>query len=400
MATRLFFTNSAPGFTPTTIRGAWDQTTGAIAMTLGLSPAGASATRAAAETSGTNNFDVLWGRWITDPIAKSGNLSGIVTWVIAVQESATTANDFVHMHVYVTAGDTDTVRGTLLTDFIGTAEFPTTATGAGVSDTAISTVAVQAGDRIVVEVGYQAQNTTTLSRTGTMTYGLTDVSGVLIPGDTTITFPGWIQFSDPENVIAGDYGVLRHNFCLNPALGVDSVRWSRGTNATESRLTGQAGFDRSTAYRAAMNSGTNPSINSPLLWVAAGESWAASIQVRCSRSVAGLIWFNYQNISKAFLTPNPNTSVTYGTTVQTVTFTAQTAPTNAVSLMLSVESSAATSGDQFDASCCVYDTATIPDYKDGDSPSWVWLGTAGSSVSQEIPPSLLWPHRLGPNYRR
>lgn len=174
--TRLYFQNAAPDFTPTNNRGAWDQTTSSVSKKLGQSPAGASTTVAIAETSATNNFDVLLGKWISDAISHDMTISGLIDMVIAFSESNTAANDFLHIHVYVTAGDTDTVRGTLLSNVIDTTdgEWPTTIAFNYYNVGNASAVAASKGDRIVVEIGYQAQNTSTTSRTGTMRYGGTN----------------------------------------------------------------------------------------------------------------------------------------------------------------------------------------------------------------------------------
>ncbi|MGH7866812.1 MAG: hypothetical protein ACREP9_04035, partial [Candidatus Dormibacteraceae bacterium] len=214
MATRLYLTNSTTPFTPTNNRGAWDQTTSAIIKYLGPAPGGAAATRGQAETSTNTAFDVLLGRWVSDGAVAAGNLSGFMSWAVGFLESISTADHFIHVHAYVTAGDTDTVRGTLLTDSIGATELPTSATGTTELDKAITTVAVSAGDRIVVEIGYQSHNSTATSRTSTMNYGNTgtlDLTG----GDTNVTTrPGWVQFSDPNHLFTA-VSANERNVCAN-----------------------------------------------------------------------------------------------------------------------------------------------------------------------------------------
>ncbi len=200
MATRLYLGNAAASYTPTTKRGAWDNSAATLARRLSPVPEGAAATAAIAETSATNAFDVLWGRWISDPAITAGTLSGTVQWIAGVLESNTAANDFFHVHIFVTAGDTDTVRGTLLTNNIGATEFTTTATGRGEGAKTVTNVAVQVGDRIVVEIGYVANNTVTTSYTGTLHYGNTGTADLAQGGTTVTTSPGWVEFSGADGL--------------------------------------------------------------------------------------------------------------------------------------------------------------------------------------------------------
>ncbi len=201
MALRLWFQNAAAPYSPTTIRGAWDATGSAVTRYLGPRPAGTAATIGIAETSGTTNWDVLWGRWISDGAVAAGTISGTVQWITGVLESATTADQFFHVHIFVTAGDSDSLRGTLLTDSIGATEFPNpTATGRGEGAKTVTNVAVQVGDRLVVEIGYRTTNTTATSFTGTMNYGNAGAADLASGGTGVTTAPGWIEFSGADDI--------------------------------------------------------------------------------------------------------------------------------------------------------------------------------------------------------
>jgi hypothetical protein len=197
--TRYYFSNTAPGYTPVTIRGAWDLTTGTIAMKLGAK-AGVAATRGQAETSSVTNYDVLLGRWISDALsATQFKTSMLVRWSFGTRESNSNANDYTHIHIYITTGDSDTPRGTILTDSVGGTEWVVTTAASRYRSVNLSgAVSAQANDRIVVELGYQARNTSTTSRTGTMNYGNTGGTDLnAADGDTAVTTrPGWIEFVD------------------------------------------------------------------------------------------------------------------------------------------------------------------------------------------------------------
>lgn len=382
MGTRMFFTNGAPGFTPTTIRGTWTTTTSAVTGKLGTAPAGTATTRAATKSSASSGANTLWGRWISDPIVKTGTLSGVANWVLGVVESIATANAFFRLHIYVTSGSADVVRGTLLANYTGTTEFGTAAAGLGQHDIAISSLAVTAGDRIVVEIGWQGVNTATTT-SATMNYGNTGITGVRIGATTVTTQPGWIQFSDPANCIAGDPSVFRRNACINPACGVDSLYWV-AANGTTARVTGLTGFSRTTAARITLTTAPNPIINTPRHIISAGESWAGYVEYRCNMgNRVGDIYIGCLDAAGTYISFTDN-AVSYTTSVQSTVFGLTTAPANTIDLLMSIETNDGLVNDTFDVSCCAYDIQAVNDYRDGSFPNWVWDGTADSSRSHQV----------------
>ncbi|MFC9505407.1 hypothetical protein [Streptomyces sp. NPDC057002] len=201
MATRFWLTTTAAPYTPATKRGTWTDATATVTGLLGRQPAGTSTTSAKAETS-TTTTNVLLGRWISPPARVAGTLSGTVAWMTGRMQSAAAAALVVRAHMYVTVGDSDTVRGTLLTDYTGGTAFPTTAAGGGTTGTAITSVALQAGDRLVVEFGYQAQNTSATSYTGTLYYGATGTTDMASGATAVTTNPGWVEFSGADGMFA------------------------------------------------------------------------------------------------------------------------------------------------------------------------------------------------------
>lgn len=236
MATRLYLTNAAPGYTPSTKRGGWDLSTASLARQLGPSPSGTATTAAGSKSTATTNWDVLLGRWISDPMDRAGDLSGTVQWIIGVLESSTNANMVFHLHIFVTQGDSDNVRGTVLTDNIGGTEWAnSTATGRGESTQALTTVACQVGDRVVVEVGYQSQASGT-GYTGTINYGGTGNTDLASASTAVTTNPGWIEFSDPNGVLRHHMEVVRDNFNDNT---VNTTLWPY-TGGTFAETGGQA----------------------------------------------------------------------------------------------------------------------------------------------------------------
>lgn len=190
--TKLYLANRAATYLPATIRGAWDQTTGAVNFALDPTKTGGALTfKGANETNAADNFDVLLARGVTGPLAAQ-TISGTVDVIIGNWESNADANYHWHIHIYATQGDSDTPRGTLLSDYVeaaGVNEYTSGATAAGKAlNTAqtLSSLAISAGDRIVVEIGYVSHNTHTTSREGRIYYGCGDITlGTALP-DLTV----------------------------------------------------------------------------------------------------------------------------------------------------------------------------------------------------------------------
>lgn len=204
MTKRLYLTNASPEYTPATLKGAWDDTTQTVARALADAKSGASTTVAQADgTATTSDLDFYMGRWILhdELVLTPGSLAGSATLMLAKQESNASANHRLHAHMWVTQGDSDSVRGTLVSDFIYGTETPTTMTGVSHALT-LSPVDVQQGDRIVLELGYRVFGAaSSTSYTGTYRYGGTD-STDLAAGTTGVTTRSpWIEFSDSNGVI-------------------------------------------------------------------------------------------------------------------------------------------------------------------------------------------------------
>lgn len=180
MATKYYLHATAalatPVYTPATIRGAWDQTAGAIARRMEQTKEGGGviANLGIAETNATLDFDVLLARYISGPLAAQ-TINGTIDACIALSSSSAAANLHWHLHIYVTQGDTDTPRGTLLSDYTeaaGTNEWPTSNTFWTLNAAAtLSSLAISAGDRVVIEVGYVSREASATSRTGTVWLG-------------------------------------------------------------------------------------------------------------------------------------------------------------------------------------------------------------------------------------
>lgn len=237
MPTRLYLNNDATIYTPPTRRGAWDVATATLARWLAPIFYGAGSTAAQAETSTNTAWDVLVGTWVTNPITRTGRLEGTVSWVFGALESNAAADFFTHVHIYATVGQSDTVRGTLLSDYVGSAEWPTTAAGLTDGTQTLAPVDLEVGDVVVVELGYRATNNVTTSRTGTINYGASASSPDLGSGDTAVTSrPGWVEFSDPNVLLGYSTSSVIDSFTDN---AVDGFLWP-SAYGTFAETSGQA----------------------------------------------------------------------------------------------------------------------------------------------------------------
>ncbi len=214
MPTRFYLSNAAPSYTPASpaFRGTWDLSTATTIRALTARPSGATTTTSVAVGSTASSRKVLVMRGITEPATTAGTISGTMQWVLGVLESNTGLNGFFMVHVWVSVGDSSTVRGTLLSMSQGATEFPTTYAGRSDGSKALTSVAIQAGDRIVVELGYIClSNATATTYTGTYRYGGTSATDLAAAGTDT-TQPPWIEFSDAEGLFSRSVSSIVSDF--------------------------------------------------------------------------------------------------------------------------------------------------------------------------------------------
>lgn len=192
MATRFYLSRTLTGLSLTP-QGAWDDATVTRGSLSKTKDTNVSTFVQRAETNADPAWDVSGLQLISAPLDTAQTISGTFDLVAALNESAADADMFLHVHLWVSQGDTSTPRGTLLTDVIDVTELPTTAQGVQLPQQTLSSVAASVGDRIVLELGYRATNTLTASRNGRFYFGgnaATDLSS----GDTDTTHPGWCEF--------------------------------------------------------------------------------------------------------------------------------------------------------------------------------------------------------------
>lgn len=203
MATRLYFTNAQATLTVTS-DVSWEGTINPFIRRV-LSPERIGtefASHTFAKTTTSTTFDGLVAQFITPPLAAQ-TVSGNVKGIIRALESATGNDMRAQMLIRVIGWDGVTFRGTLLahdasaltSEFAATLtnrKFPLNWTAPGA---ALTPVACQAGDRIVVEVGYRS-HVATLSITGTLEFGDQSVTDLAEDEVGTTQNNPWVEFSN------------------------------------------------------------------------------------------------------------------------------------------------------------------------------------------------------------
>lgn len=239
--TRVYLNTEAIPYNPATLRGAWDATASPSTGKLSPVPVGAATNITKAETVATNNWDILFGKWSTVGLVDDKTIDGTVTWIIRRSEANADANAVFHVHLFVTVGNSDVVRGTLLTDSIGATEFPTTIAAGGEGAKTLSSVDAKAGDHIVLELGSQLQNTHTTSRNIIIGYaGANDVDAT--NGGTTAGQPKWLEFSVELPLLAKMLSIS-DNFNDN---SIDVAKWTNWGGANVAEASGEIEITTST----------------------------------------------------------------------------------------------------------------------------------------------------------
>lgn len=218
--TRWYCGNGTPSFIPTNVRGTWDQTGALTNRTLKTTKTGSETLNNDSENTATSPWDVLLVRWVSDALGNAGTIWGNPNWCMMARENNADADYFTKVHIYVTAGDTDTVRGTLLANWVEPTEWSNSVTnsptgrkmaggsGSG-SAPEFTPVDVQSGDRIVVEMGFRSTNTHTTARTGTIQVGASTGGADATDGAAQGAVP-WFDIPDPLDTTTLDKVYLQN----------------------------------------------------------------------------------------------------------------------------------------------------------------------------------------------
>jgi hypothetical protein len=294
--TRFYMQTAGADVDPTTVRGSWDDPAGYSARKLSRTKSGTITTVAKSEAIfPPGDYDSLMLKLVSEPIPIAQVISGTLNWVVGARESNNGMNAHWHVHVYVLRG-TDTLVDTLYSDYTqaaGTNEWSGTAQGWGpTAALTLNPVTIQANDRIVIEAGYVARNTSTTSYTGTLWIGGTG-NDLGVGGDET-TLTGWWEFSQdlfglsvgkPSGTIQNDVmiasvAVQPETTTITPPEGWTLVRRIDNTAA------GNATYNQSLAVYYKVATGSEPDTYE---WQFAGTAQEIGIQAFSGVDIAAPI---------------------------------------------------------------------------------------------------------------
>jgi hypothetical protein len=195
MATRFYFGSTGTPPVSPAFDARWAVTVGAVRLPLQrklLLAAPSTLTDFSISIPVTTTQEILRAQFISDPLPPQtigGSWSGIVRAV----ESAATANANCSITIYVVSQDGQTVRGNLFNATVIDTEYATSASTVIEVVTALTSLAIQVGDRIVVEMGDHAINpaaTTAIHR-----YGTSAASDFALTHALTTDLNPWIEFT-------------------------------------------------------------------------------------------------------------------------------------------------------------------------------------------------------------
>lgn len=169
--------SGAPPISPAFDAG-WEDTEDADRI-LGSRTKGSTAitSKTSDEAVTTNPIDVLARQYVFGPFKRAGTWDGAMLGVIRCQESSASANAQAQVLVKIVSGDGGTVRGTLVAHQTGTSNeygvaltsryFPKGAT----TGLAVSAIAYQGGDYLVMEIGSRDVEAAATNWTLTQSFG-------------------------------------------------------------------------------------------------------------------------------------------------------------------------------------------------------------------------------------
>lgn len=193
MTHRYFFTNHTPPFQPT-LRGTWSTSTNVVYRELGARD-GPITTVSQAETSSSTTWDMALLVLMVKFHYGGNIIAGTNLVDMRYGRLADTVSSFVAVNnAWISAGATSTLRNTLVTQGAGSTNWLTSPVFSFFTISPTTTVAVTAGDYLVIELGARGITSSTTSRTASLYYG-----GFGVPDPVTdaavIAQAGYADFS-------------------------------------------------------------------------------------------------------------------------------------------------------------------------------------------------------------
>lgn len=240
-ATRFYLSNSLTSGIAPAFNAGWNVTTGANRYMMKTVKDGSTLASRTTSSGQAAVAKFLMHQWISVPLAAQ-TLNGTFTGQIRFNQSSTTSTTgqgFGYIRLFKADGTLRTEISTFTTTNLTTTLTNRTCTS-GMVDPGI---AISAGDRIVVEIGWNYSVGTNTTRTGTGSFGTSPATDLAVDNTTTTANCPWIEFSQtlifqnewlgfartrnsilltPDNGGGGGGGTdLHDDFATNP-----STRWT------------------------------------------------------------------------------------------------------------------------------------------------------------------------------
>jgi len=196
MAQRFYFPSTGDAEVTPSYAAEWEQTTGATRRELVRTKISSSfATISDSEVNASSTYDVLVRQYVSESIG-SHTFGG--TWKLQVRygESSNQVDFYAYTVLRVCSEDGSTIKGTLAAEVDDNEfSFPPDPLQNRSQSGSCAAIEAQNGDRIIVELGFRANNTKTTSYDGQFEAG--DNSGSDLPEDDSSTdqYCPWIEFS-------------------------------------------------------------------------------------------------------------------------------------------------------------------------------------------------------------
>lgn len=236
VATRFYIgNNTAPAITPA-FSTSWDKINGVGVGRRGMNTStGSAGVTISCAAGGVTNQNILFRQWISDPLQLGGVIDGTVRGQIRALESGAADRDYCPQFVArVFSGDGLTERGILLdvdnsalsNEFsaaaLTNAKFPRNWSGSG---TPITSMSAQAGDVVVVELGFRTFST--FISNGNINANDNQASDLPEDETTTTVLRSWLEFSaEIFNLFQANPTPAGHPAGAGVGLAV-SKRWQR-----------------------------------------------------------------------------------------------------------------------------------------------------------------------------
>lgn len=197
MPTRFYLPSSGAADVSPTYDGGWEDTTNAdrIKLTNKNKDNVTALTDKIITEPDTVTRDYLNRQFVSDPLGSAVSFEGTFSLVVRCVESAGSENAFFAVVVKVVSNDGATEKGTLYSTFSTGSEFSIIARTRIVNQVSITPLVSEAGDRIVVEIGFNANSPIVGGGTVTQRFGSSGSSDFALTTDLTTDLNSWCEFS-------------------------------------------------------------------------------------------------------------------------------------------------------------------------------------------------------------